>query len=174
MNDKLEIERKFIIKMPNFAFLQTMADYKKSEIVQTYLISERGCTERVRKRAFGDAVSYYHTRKQRVDAMTCIEEEKEIDRAEYDRLLLRACPASRPIIKTRHTFSFGTHTVEIDKYLWWDRIAVLEVELPSCECELNLPDFLEVIFEATGDFSLSNASLAKHFPSEDDLIKNHL
>jgi CYTH domain-containing protein len=59
-------------------------------------------------------------------------------------------------------------------YRGWEKIAVLEVELPSREAEPHIPDFIEVLFDATGNFAFSNASLAKHFPSESEILKNYL
>ena len=44
----MEIERKYMIAMPDAAFLESLG---YTEIVQTYLLGENGSTERVRKRA---------------------------------------------------------------------------------------------------------------------------
>jgi CYTH domain-containing protein len=174
MKSQIEIERKFIIKMPSSGRLEKMPDYGVSEITQTYLTAECGTTERVRRRAYSGGVRYFHTVKRRIDKMSCDECEREIDEDTYNKLLKRSCQDSRPIVKTRHAFSFGGLTVEIDMYRGWEKIAVLEVELPSREAEPNIPDFIEVLFDATGNFAFSNASLAKHFPSESEILKNYL
>ena len=175
MNKGIEIERKYIIKMPSVERLREMPGYTVSDITQTYLsASGDGVTERVRMRAYAGGVRYYHTVKRRIDGMSSVEEEGEIERSEYESLLLRRDEGSRPIEKTRHTFSHGGMTVEIDKYRAWDNIAVLEVELPSRDVLPTLPDFIEILFDATGNFALSNASLAKHFPSESELMRDYL
>ena len=174
MNENIEIERKYIIKMPDVARLETLDAYSHSDILQTYLVSDDGTTERVRRRAYDGAVRYYHTVKRRIDAMSCIEEEREICEREYGELLRRADTSAVPIEKTRYTFAYQGLTVEIDRYARWDNIAVLEVELPSRDFKLELPDFISVLFEATGDFRFSNASLSKLFPSEADVVSYHL
>lgn len=171
----VEIERKFIIKMPSVECLRSMPDYTVSEIRQDYLVPEdTGATERVRMRARVDSTRYYHTVKRRIDEMSCIEDEREIDGAEYRVLLARRDERTRTIEKTRHIFSFGDFTVEIDKYKGWDNIAALEVELPSRDATLTLPAFIEILFEATGNFAFSNACLAEHFPTEEDVRRLYL
>ena len=175
MNSEIEIERKYVIKMPDVATLRAMPDYTESEITQTYLATaEDGVTERVRRRVRGGISRFYHTVKRRIDKMSCKEDEREITEAEYRALILRSDAESRPIEKTRYTFSCGALTVEIDKYALWDNIAVLEVELPSRETVMELPGFVEVLFEATGNFAFSNASLAKKFPTEEGVVSSYL
>ena len=175
MNSGIEIERKYVIKMPDVATLRAMPDYTVSEISQTYLVStSEGVTERVRRRAHADGVRFYHTVKRRIDKISCNEDEREIEESEYLSLLNRRDASGKTIEKTRHTFSLGNLTVEIDKYRGWEGIAVLEVELPTRETELTLPDFIEVIFEASGRFELSNAGLYKHFPTESELLSFYL
>ena len=175
MNPGIEIERKFVIKMPNVSTLRSMSDYTVSEITQTYLVSDSdGVTERVRRREYADGVRFYHTVKRRIDGMSCAEDEREITSDEYADLLCRRDESSHPIEKQRHTFSFGDFTVEIDMYRGWDNIAVLEVELPSREVMPPLPDFIDVLFDATGNFAFSNARLAEHFPSEEEVVSTYL
>jgi CYTH domain-containing protein len=152
-----------------------MPDYTESEIKQTYLATaEDGVTERVRQRVCSGVARFYHTVKQRIDKMSCKEDEREITEAEYRALILRSDAESRPIEKTRYTFSCGALTVEIDKYALWDNIAVLEVELPSRETVMELPGFVEVLFEATGNFAFSNASLSKKFPTQEEVVSTYL
>ena len=49
--DGFEIERKFLIAMPDKAFLEAC---ERSEITQTYLVGEENTTERVRRRVYPD------------------------------------------------------------------------------------------------------------------------
>ncbi len=162
----IEIERKFIIKMPSAAHLATLRDYTRSEIEQIYLSAPEGITRRVRRRASADKVRYYETVKTRIDKMSVIEDEGEICAEEYERLRAEILPGTSPIYKTRHTFSHDGLTVEIDIYKGWCRTAVLECELPSREHALSLPPFIEVVREVTGEREYSNAAMAKRFPEE--------
>ena len=175
MSSGIEIERKYIIKMPDVPTLRAMPEYTESEITQTYLAPlEIGSTERVRRRVFADTKRFYHTVKKRIDSMSCLEDEREISEEEYLTLLSGRDASARPIEKTRYTFSYDGLTVEIDKYAPWDSIAVLEVELPSRDVEPSLPDFIEIVFEATGNRAFSNAALAARFPSEDEVLSSYL
>jgi CYTH domain-containing protein len=175
MSVEIEIERKYIIKMPSVSVLRSMSEYSSSEISQTYLeCADDGVTERVRMRAYVDGVRFYHTVKHRIDGMSTVEDEREISRTEYDALLMRRDRGRVTIEKVRHTFSFGGFTVEIDKYKGWEQIATLEVELPSRDVVPPLPDLIEILFEATGNFAFSNASLSEHFPTESEILSTYL
>lgn len=175
MNPGIEIERKYVIKLPDIEKLRAMPDYTVSDISQTYLMtSEDGVSERVRRRTWAGDTRFYHTVKRRIDDLSCKEDEREIAYEEYASLIRRRDEHTRTLEKTRYTFSFGGLTVEIDKYAGWERIAMLEVELPSRDVTPMLPDFIDVVFEATGNFAFSNASLAKRFPSEKDVMRDYL
>ena len=54
----MEIERKYMIAMPDAAFLEEIG---YTEIVQTYLLGAEGSTERVRKRGRAGNYAYTHT-----------------------------------------------------------------------------------------------------------------
>lgn len=162
----IEIERKFIIKMPSVDHLATLADYTKSEIEQIYLKAPEGVTRRVRRRAMGEVVRYYETVKTRIDKMSVIEDEGEISAAEYEGAKREILKGTAPIYKTRHTFSYEGLTIEIDIYDKWERTCILECELPSREHALALPPFIELVREVTGEREYSNAGMARQFPAE--------
>ena len=88
--DGFEIERKFLIAMPDEAFLENC---DRSEITQTYLLGEENTTERVRKRVYRDKCEYTHTVKRKLNDMRRVEDEREIDENTYSELLKRADPA---------------------------------------------------------------------------------
>ena len=103
----LEIERKFLIEYPDTARLAALADGDVSAISQTYLVAEKGVSERVRARTRGGVTTYTHNTKVKLNAMKRIELEETIDRAAYDELLRRADPACRTIEKTRYCVREG-------------------------------------------------------------------
>ena len=175
MNDNIEIERKYVIKMPDVQRLRAMAGYDSSQITQAYLACEDdGVTERVRMRKYPEQTLFYHTVKRRIDKTSCIEDEEQISAGEYSALLLRRDTSRAVIEKTRHSFPFGGFTVEIDEYVGWKNIAVMEIELPSREIEPPIPSFIEALFEASGKYELSNAGLSAHFPTEDEVLLRYL
>jgi CYTH domain-containing protein len=85
------------------------------------------------------------------------------------RLLGEADALRQPIEKRRYMIPFGAHLLEIDLYPFWERTAVLEIELSSEEDAVELPDFLTVLREVSAEKAFKNRALALHIPSEDDV-----
>ena len=167
MSKKPETERKFLIAKPELSYLLALPGAEATAILQTYLVAEPGVTARVRRREGSAGVVYTATEKRRLSAMTAMEDERELAEREYRALLLRANPALRPIEKTRVTVPHGGLLLEIDLYPFWDRTAVLEVELPSEDTPLALPPCLSVLREVTGELAYKNVSLAARIPPEE-------
>ena len=162
----VEIERKYIIEMPDIEAISMHEGYTESEIVQTYLYSAPGVTRRVRKRSFDDVTKYYETRKTRIDRMSSIEEEGEISESEYDSMLSLIKEGTRPILKKRYTFIYKSQVFEIDIYPEWQRSAIMETELTSRDDNPEMPEFIKILREVTGDNTYSNASMSRAFPPE--------
>ena len=162
----IEIERKYIIKMPNFSMLSEQREYTKSDITQIYLSSPKGETHRVRCRAYSDSVEYYETRKIRIDDMSVTEIEGRITKDRFDDLSKNIATATNPIVKTRHTFLYKSQTFEIDVYPEWEFTAIMETELSSREEKVEFPHFIEIVCEVTGDRAYSNAAMSRVFPTE--------
>lgn len=168
MPKNLEIERKFLIAMPDEGVLARQDGARCDEILQTYLLSEGGVTARVRARRGTSGIVYTATEKRRLTDLTAIEDEREVTEEEYRALLLRRDGALTPIEKRRYAIPYGGHTLEIDVYPFWQRQAVLEVELPSEDTPLTLPPFIRVIREVSGDRRYKNVALARSIPAEDE------
>lgn len=163
----LEIERKYIIEKPSLDSMRGCEGYEASDIVQIYLDSPACVTRRIRSRAYPDGrVQYFETEKRRVDKMSSQEREREITKADFDNYSLQIAADTRPIIKTRHTFMYLGQLFEIDVYPEWERTAVMETELPSRETEVEMPDFIHIAVEVTGDRRYSNAAMSRKFPDE--------
>ena len=164
--ENLEIERKYIIEKPSIERMMAEDSYTSSEIVQIYLASPKGITRRIRSRRYDDGTRYFETSKIRVDKISSREYEREIDREEFDRLSAEIAEGSRPIVKVRHTFDYKGQTFEIDVYPEWERTCVMETELPSRESKVEMPDFIRILAEVTGDKRYSNAAMSRSFPEE--------
>ena len=162
----VEIERKYVIRMPDFDVLKRLDGYTASEIVQTYIDSAPGVTHRVRRRAGANGVKYTETKKVRIDNMSAHEFERELGEAEYESLKAKIKAGTTPIIKVRHTFLFSDQLFEIDVYPEWKKTCILETELCSRDVRVEFPDFIEIIEEVTGNHDYSNASMSKKFPKE--------
>ena len=82
----LEIERKFLIEMPNLKWIRENTDCTVAGIIQTYLgKNEAGFGNRVRRMKINGTMKYYHTAKKSVSGITRIEIEKEISKEEYEK-----------------------------------------------------------------------------------------
>ena len=162
--DGFEIERKFLIAMPDEAFLKTCS---ASAITQTYLVCDGNTTERVRERAYPDHCEYTHTIKYKLNNMRRIEDERQIDEDTYTALLERADPARRPIRKVRYCFEHDGRLWELDVFSFWDDRAFLEIELNDEAEEFKTPAAVRVIREVTDDPRYTNAALAERIPYEE-------
>ena len=162
----IEIERKYVIRMPDLEVIRAQAEHTESTILQIYLPHERGETHRIRRREYSDKVVCTETRKVRLDNMSATETESSVSEMAFNVLSKTPLEGHRPIEKVRHTFRLGEYTYEIDVYPQWKNSAILEVELPSCDAQPMIPEFIEVILDVTSDRKYKNFSMSKHFPRE--------
>lgn len=162
-----ETERKYLIEYPSASLLESIPSEKASEIEQTYLISERGVTSRVRKRVTLGKAAYTKTEKTRINDVSCIEKEAELSEEEYLSELKKADPARRVIKKKRLLLERNGYVFEIDLYPFWDERAILEIEFSDEDGAPELPKDVTVIKEVTGDKRYKNASLAKSIPNDE-------
>lgn len=164
----MEIERKYLIELPERADLDAHGT-ERWEIVQTYLKSERGVTARVRQVTEGEKVRYYHTEKRRVSDLTAEENEREISAVEYESLLRGADMNLRPIEKCRWRIPYMGRVLEVDVYPFWQKTAVLEIEFSSESDVADIPVWIHVRKDVTGDVRFKNVCLAREVPKEDSL-----
>ena len=115
--EHLEIERKYLIRMPDRELLSKLP---ASEIEQVYILSPEGEKERIRRRDYGDRIEYTHTVKKRLNDLSRIEIEEEIDEERYRELRSRADPSRGVIRKKRLIYSFDGQDFEIDVFPFWD------------------------------------------------------
>lgn len=162
MGAPLEIERKYLIRMPNRDALAAMPGARVFAITQTYLSAPKGISRRVRRRTEGGETVYILTEKQRVNSLTAVEQERRIGADEYASALTDEDPAATPIEKIRYAIPYGNHTLEIDIYPFWEEAAILEIELSREDEEPPLPPFLSVVCEVSCDGRFKNAALARN------------
>lgn len=162
----VETERKYIIVKPSAEDFLSSAEYASSEIEQIYLESESGITHRVRRREYIDRVEYTETQKIRISPVSSIEDEREIGVEEYTALSKEIKNGTRPIRKCRHTFVYRSQLFEIDFYPEWQHCAIMETELGGDDERAEMPPFIKIIKEVTGERAYSNASMSRVFPPE--------
>ena len=161
----IEIERKFLIKLPDVEYFSSLDGCSVREIVQTYLHTD-GAERRIRKIVENGVTTYIYTEKMRVPGaeISRYEDEREITQEEYAKLYGEA---ATELSKTRYAFPYSGRVIEIDVYpdkvggeLFRDR-AILEIEMESEDEVLSIPDFIDVIEEVTGKKEYSNKKLAE-------------
>ncbi len=162
----IEIEKKYVILMPDAEKMTKYESYGKSEIRQTYLSSDENVTRRVRHRIYSDRDEYTLTEKRRIDKMSSYEDEREITEDAYRLLLSEMREGTHTVKKIRHTFVYLGKLIEIDVYPEWEHTAIMETELEKREERIALPDFIRVIADVTGVKKYSNASMSCEFPKE--------
>ena len=159
----LEIERKFLIKMPDKNILANLDGVTIAEIEQTY--TTKGI--RLRKWKESGKTVYIKTEKKHISDLTRIETESEITKEEYEDLLSFADPERNTILKTRYRYPFCGKLIELDLFPFWKGQAFCEVELESEDEAFSLPDFIEVIREVTSEKEYRNHALSKKIPQEE-------
>lgn len=164
----IETERKFLIRMPDPAVLESLPGCERSRITQTYLVSEEHVTERIRKRVYADRTVYTHTVKRRISPLSSIEEETAISEDEYRLLKQRRDPKKSKIKKQRFAIPHAGHVAEIDIFPFWQKQAMLEIELQDEHDSVPLPPYVSVLREVTGDKTYSNNSMSRSIPAEEE------
>lgn len=162
----IEIERKYIIRIPSVEKMCSCDGYTVSEIQQIYIESSPVVTHRVRSHKKNGKTVYTETKKIRIDEMSCYEEEKEITDGEFNTLKVRMKHETSPISKLRYTFNYLEKIFEIDIYPDWKKSCIMEIELKSKDEKIQFPSFIKILKEVTGNKAYSNASMAKVFPPE--------
>jgi CYTH domain-containing protein len=157
----IEIERKFLLK--------AMPDVLPTEVVkidQFYFKNKEGVWERVRQwnsNLYGK--KWIHTIKTKISDFSNEEIEKDITKLEYEEFK-KKCRGnksnSRYIKKERCIYSDGDLYWEVDLFKDKCHIIIAEIEIPSEDYELNIPEFIskKTLLEVTGQKQFSNRSLS--------------
>lgn len=157
----LEIERKYLVKIPNMNIIKQQENYQDQEIIQMYLAGKGFNGMRIRKSTYNGTQNFKKTIKKDITALKRIEIEENITREEFEKLSLMRNPKYLPIHKHRHSFSYRGQVIELDIYDFWQDRATVEVEMKNETQVVELPSFIEVIKEVTDDPRYRNRSLAK-------------
>lgn len=161
-----ETEHKYLIRYPDVDWLRRQDGARVREMLQTYLTAAPGETRRIRSVREGEKTAFFYTRKVRQSALSAAEEERRISAAEYETLLAERDMTRNDIRKTRYSFPYGGHVMEVDIYPFWQDRAILEVEVRGEEETVLLPRGLHVIREVSADKRYKNVNLAKKIPTD--------
>ncbi len=164
-----EIERKFLIRYPDVAWLERQPNCQRVEIIQTYLYSEDGQDRRVRQRGENGTFIYYETVKRVLPDGQVIEMSRRITDREYLSLLLNADTNRRQLRKTRYCMTYGKQSLKIDLYPFWRKQAMVQLHMRDAQEPVDFPPQLQLIREVTGVKEYKNSSLAMKIPEEDEV-----
>jgi len=158
--EPLEIEKRF--RLWEFSTTTIPAHSVAIDIIQTYLVSKPGVTERVRARGQNGHYIFFHTIKEPAPGDGMIERERIISKREHDNLLIRRDLTCRSIYKTRYCFIYQGQYCELDVFhSHLEGLVIMEVEVPSMKTIVHVPAYLGVFTEETGNHTLSNFALSK-------------
>lgn len=163
--EPLEIEYKFLIKMPDLKVLSSQPEFKEKKLCQMYLelplgFSEFGTRCRIRKTEEQGRVTYRKTFKKDITDLTRVEIEEEIKEEEYIELSKFIRKGTAPISKTRLTFFHKGYTCEVDIFPFWNTQAFLEIEVENESVTPPIPDFIKIIKDVSKDKAYRNSSIA--------------
>jgi CYTH domain-containing protein/predicted ATPase len=157
----LEIENKYLIQMPNLVQIMQSNNFVKSQIYQTYLRGGTGLPERrIRQRGIDNYFSYYYTEKFNIPGKPNVRQEvqRKISDREYLSYMIEG---DFSIYKDRYCFVHDGQYFELDIYPELQDRAILEIELTQENQIVNIPPFINVINEVTGDPAFKNINISK-------------
>jgi len=165
--EPLEIERKFLVRMPDPEILARLA-LRRIGITQIYLTpGEYSSVRRLRLSRWDREEKRFFTEKLRLSDRTRIEREREITPAEWEELYAQRDETLHVIEKVRWCVPYAGHTLEIDVFPFWTDRAFCEAELTEEDEPLELPEWLEVVREVSADRRYTNYALAREIPREE-------
>ena len=157
----LEIERKFLIAMPDLSYLDSIKTCRRVPITQAYLTTASEGRFRVRKRGDGEDAVYIKTVKHKINDLKRIEIESYISKEEYYDYLSKKDSLQGIISKDRYCIVWHSTYYELDVFPFWTDRALIEIELLSEEQSFELPDFVTLIREVTHERAYRNKALAQ-------------
>ena len=154
-----EIERKFLVEMPELTALEKLQGFRRVEIEQAYLPTTNDEKLRIRKWVENGQAIYYKTRRRHVNGQR-IEVEERLTQRSYKEMLEEAGEALQLLRKTRYSLQYDGQLFQLDVYPFWQEQAVVKIELNEENGEVRLPPELKLIREVTGEREFKDYALA--------------
>ena len=154
-----EIERKFLVEMPDLAALEELPGFRRVEIEQAYLPTTNDEKLRVRKWVEDGRAIYYKTRRRRLNDRKLEVEERLTQRA-YKETLEEAGDTLQLLHKTRYSIPWEGQVFQLNVYPFWQDQAIVKLELNEEDALVQLPPALNLIREVTGEREYKDYTLA--------------
>lgn len=150
------LEKKYLIKKPDYDMLCKLNGASKFKISLTYLKSRDDEDIKLVIRRSEDKVVYSKVVK------SIGREEVYISADKYVSELENADPRRKRLDKERFFFIYKNNRYKVDFYPFMDDVAILELDLLNEREEFELPDFIEVIEDITDNRKYRNRELARN------------
>jgi CYTH domain-containing protein len=158
----LEIERKFLLSAAPDWSHPVLRGARLIQYEQVYLRVAGDAQTRIRRGTDDEGTRYHLARLHRLrDGVREVEEE-EISAAEYARLRQDRDPRRQVVVKDRRCFHWRAQFFELDEiHRPVSRAChLLEIQVDELGRRVELPDFLPIDREVTGEPAFGNAGIA--------------
>lgn len=162
--------KKFLVELPDRAWLESLPNCRRVEIVQNYLKSAEDEEIRIRQWGAEGSYIYFMTRKRTDEKGNVMKTERRLTKGEYKTCLLHTDETRMQIHKTRYCLSNGTLYYEIDFYPFWENQAMVEVEMSEGVTQPWLLSQFKVLREVTEDPDYTNTALARIYREKETSV----
>ncbi|MBQ1437334.1 MAG: hypothetical protein IIZ07_05305, partial [Ruminococcus sp.] len=102
---------------------------------------------------------------EKISELKRVEREESITKEQYEHYISKKEYCQGTISKDRYCFVWKNQYFELDVFPFWDKTALIEIELLKENQPYTLPDFLVVLREVTYEKQFRNKSLAVQYGS---------
>lgn len=155
--------RKYLIEV-NDEILNKMAaeaNYSTAHIVQHYLLGENGYERRIRSRQRGEDIMYSYSEANYLSTNERIKVDKVLTERQYKDYIHQVDPDLNVIDKMRYSFIYKDVFFKLDVFDFDTGKGILSIDQPSEGRSVELPEYVTVIKDVTGDVNYKNYYLAK-------------
>lgn len=158
-NGTIEKFNKYLINVDD-ALLERIKNednYSTSHIVQHYLTSENNMERRIRRRERGDDVMYSYSEAKYLATNERIKVDRVLTKRQYKDFENQIDRNLNVTDKMRYSFIHNDSFYKLDVFSFDKTKGII-----STENEAELPEYIDVIKDVTGDVNYKNYYLAKH------------
>ena len=158
-NGTIEKFNKYLINVDD-ALLERIKNednYSTSHIVQHYLTSENNMERRIRRRERGDDVMYSYSEAKYLATNERIKVDRVLTKRQYKDFENQIDRNLNVTDKMRYSFIHNDSFYKLDVFNFDKTKGII-----STENEAELPEYIDVIKDVTGDVNYKNYYLAKH------------
>ena len=159
----VEVFKKYLVEFDDSVLenIKKEANYSTAHIIQNYLVSTSGIERRIRKRERNGSVLYYYSEASIISTNERIKTDRILSERQYYDYQNEIDKSLNKIDKTRYSFIYENKFYKLDLFNFDETKAILSVQLPTNNEEVNLPSYIKVVKEVTDNNAYKNYYLAK-------------